>query len=106
MSVKSLRRHEGHLMIDHRACEGIPDQLAVASGLPPGAGKGLFESACYTCSHCQRIQILNPDRSRERAYCRGCDHLICDRCGLERARTGQCKTYAQKIDELLILSGV
>ena len=44
------------------------------------SGGGLFEAATTTCSHCQRIVVLNPDRTRERGYCRKCVHYICDEC--------------------------
>ncbi len=101
MPIKSLRNHEGELVIDHRSGAPVPDELIVASGLPAGAGRGLFECPTYTCRHCQRIVIINPKRNRERAYCRGCDHLICDECGAERARTMTCRTFEQVIDEVI-----
>jgi hypothetical protein len=105
MSIKSLRSHEGYLMLDHTNNQGIPDELVVASGLPLGAGKGLFEAPTFTCHHCQTIVIINPNRTRERAYCRGCDHLLCDACGAERARTGKCRPFNQVIDEYLTSIG-
>jgi hypothetical protein len=99
--MKSLRNHEGYFLLDHRATSAVPDELVIAAGLPAGAGRGLFEAPTYTCRHCQAVVVMNPNRSRERAYCRGCDHLICDGCGAERARTGECKTFNQKVDEYL-----
>jgi hypothetical protein len=101
MSTKSLREHEGYLMMDHRQSAPVPDSIVIANGLPAGAGRGLFESATYTCSHCQTVVILNPDRKRERSYCRGCNHLICDPCAAIRAQTLTCKTFEQVIDEAL-----
>lgn len=56
-----FKRPEGYLLIDNRC-----------------SGEGMLESATVTCSHCQRIVVLNPDRSRQRGYCRKCDHYICD----------------------------
>jgi hypothetical protein len=97
----SLRSHEGYFMLDHTQTENVPDSLVISVGLPAGAGKGLFEAPTYTCSHCQAIVVLNPKRNRERAYCRGCDHNICDGCGAIRAQTGKCKTFKQVIDEIL-----
>jgi hypothetical protein len=47
----SKRAHEGYLMRDHRA-----------------GGGALFEAPVITCSHCQRGVIVNPGRTRERAY--------------------------------------
>lgn len=97
----SQRQKEGYLMIDHRSTEGVSDALMRSVGLPPGAGKGLFEIPTYTCSHCETIVAINPDRRRDRAYCTGCDHLICDNCGAIRARTLKCKTMKQVVDEIL-----
>ena len=66
-----MARHEGYLSIDHRA-----------------VSKGHFESATSTCSHCQRVVILNPDRTRPRHYCPQCDNYLCDECELQRTSTG------------------
>jgi hypothetical protein len=95
------RSQEGYFMLDHSQVEGFSDAFAVSHGLPPGAGKGLFEAPTYTCSHCQSVVVMNPKRNRERAYCSGCDHYICDGCGAIRAQTRQCKTMKQVIDEIL-----
>lgn len=98
----SLRDQEGYLLIDHRnASANAPDELMIANGLPPGSGRGLFESATFTCKHCQVIVVLNPDRSKPRNHCRGCDHLICDGCAAIKARTGLCRTFDQVVDEYL-----
>jgi hypothetical protein len=97
----SKRSHEGYFMLDHSQTSSVPDELVIAAGLPAGAGKGLFEAATYTCSHCQAVVVINPKRNRERAYCRGCDHYICDGCGAIRAQTGVCKTFRQVVDEIL-----
>jgi hypothetical protein len=97
--VSSIRRHEGYLMVDHRSTDGVADADVVKAGLPPGAGRGLFECATYTCSHCQRVVIVEPRRTRERAYCRKCDHIICDGCGVVAAQTKECKTFKAILDE-------
>ena len=69
--MRTKRNHEGELVNDNRA-----------------NGGGLAENATYTCSHCQRIVVINPLRTRERGYCRTCDHYVCDLC------TGQpCLTF-------------
>ena len=99
--MTSLRSHEGYFLLDHRATDPVPDALIAAVGLPPGSGRGLFEAPTYTCSHCQFVVVLNPKRNRERAYCRGCDHMICDGCGVERAAGAKCRTMKQVIDEIL-----
>lgn len=103
--MKSLRSHEGWLLIDHRNSPGVSDELLDQSlggraGMPPGAGMGVTETATYTCSHCQTVVVINPLRTRERAYCRKCDHKICDRCGaIAAANGGACKTFKQIIEE-------
>jgi hypothetical protein len=97
--MASLRRHEGYFMLDHRNAPSLTDAATVAAGLPVGAGRGLFEAPTYTCSHCQVVVFLNPNRTRERAYCKRCDHLICDECGAKRAMGAECKTMKQILDE-------
>lgn len=88
-------------MLDHRAGAPVPDEIIRSCGLPTGAGHKLFEAATYTCSHCQYVTVIEPKRTRERAYCRKCDHYICDRCGLILSQTGVCRTFNQVIAEAL-----
>ena len=89
-------------MIDNRASYApVPDEIMVKDGLPIGSGQGLFETPTYTCSHCQYVVVMNPQRTREREYCRGCDSYICDGCGLLKKQGTPCKTFAQIIDEHL-----
>lgn len=78
-------RKEGWLMIDNRC-----------------AGLGIFESATYTCSHCDRIIMKHADRTRERGFCRKCDSYICDKCEAVRVATGgECKTFKQIGEEIM-----
>lgn len=98
--MKSLRSHEGYLLLDHSDSPGVSDEALSQHELPRGAGRTFFEAPTYTCSHCQRIVIVNPDRVRDRAYCRKCDHRICDECGGVAAATGECRTFRQVIDEV------
>jgi hypothetical protein len=99
--MSSKRAKEGYLMIDHRASYmPVPDEVMLKDGLPAGSGKGLFEAPTYTCSHCQYVVVINPKRTRERAYCRGCDSYICDGCGVLKKNGAPCKTYMQFIDEV------
>lgn len=99
--MSSLRRHEGYVMVDHRQTQGLPDEMVVNAGLPVGAGRGLFESATYTCSHCKTVVVLNPLRNRDRAYCKGCDHYICDPCGKIRAdNAGECRSFDKFCDQV------
>ncbi len=88
MSIKSLTRHEGHLLIDHSASPGIPADIAIKIGLNPkevGEGKKM-EAATISCRHCGGHVIKNPKRTRPRSYCRLCDHYICDGCAFEAAQ--------------------
>jgi hypothetical protein len=72
----------GHLEIDQRA-----------------AGGRIFEADTYTCTHCNRVVVMNPERKRERYKCRGCNHHICDDCAAQRASGGPCRTMQQRYDE-------
>lgn len=100
--ANSKRSKEGYLMLDHRASYApVPDEMLRASNLPTAAGKGLFETATYTCSHCQYVVVMNPQRTRERAYCRTCDSYICDGCGEAKKNGKACRTFAQIVDEAM-----
>jgi hypothetical protein len=99
----SKRELEGYLEIDHRDSPGLTEAQALAARVPYLAFKAgsKFQSATITCSHCQRIVVLNPLRIRDRHYCGKCDKYICDWCEMERMQTGVCKPYSQKIAEHL-----
>ncbi len=77
--VHSKRSHEGYLLNDQRH-----------------SGGGLLESATITCSHCHRVVVLNPQRTRERGYCAKCDHYLCDGC----TAGGECLPLNKVLDEL------
>lgn len=97
--MKSHRSHEGYLMIDHRASPGLPDDIARKTGLDPAQtreGK-LFETPTLTCSHCKCSVVKNPLRQRERAYCRKCDHYICDYCAMAADKPDYSHTPFDKI---------
>ena len=99
----SKRELEGYLLIDHRNSMGFTEAEARKvglDGLPVGPHQRL-ETATINCSHCQRMVILNPDRSRSRGYCPKCDHYLCDQCEAERVRTGICRPWKQVMDEAL-----
>lgn len=91
---------EGYLILDHRDSPGLSDEATHRAGLPPGAGRGVFEAPTYTCSHCCRVVVLNPNRRRDRAYCSRCDRYICDVCGAEMSRSGICKPFKQLVEEI------
>lgn len=79
----SKRSLEGYYLNDNSVSGGAKVELPVA-----------------TCSHCQRGVLINPGRTRERAYCPKCDHYLCDECEAVRVTTGVCKTFNQIIDEI------
>ena len=58
---------------------GKPGYLLVDDRMATGR---VLESDTYTCSHCHSVVVLNAARTRERAWCRSCDHVVCDGCGL------------------------
>lgn len=95
----SVQSQEGWLLLDHRNADPVPDQVVVAAGLPPGCGSGIAEFATFTCRHCCRVVVKHPMRKRERYFCHGCNHLLCDGCGGARAAGAACKTIDQIIDE-------
>jgi len=89
--------------------------LIITDGLPRGLGylsidnrnveapvkNRLFEADTYTCTHCEVVVIMNPERKRPRYKCRGCNHHICDNCAAIREAGTPCKTYRQVITEAL-----
>lgn len=102
--MTSLKRHEGWLLIDHRASPGIPADVARKIGFDPetvGEGK-LLETATLSCKHCGGAWLKNPHRIRARAYCKPCDHYICDDCDRLRAHPDyvhRCKE--EKLDAVM-----
>ena len=92
----SKRRQEGYLLIDNSASPGITPEVArsfVGKPWVPTPGEGeVYESATITCSQCQRVVILNPNRTRPRHYCQKCDHYVCDSAGCVVECTPMLKT--------------
>jgi hypothetical protein len=73
---------EGFLFVDHRASPGLPADIARKMGYDPEVcreGK-IYEAATYTCPHCGRVVIKNPERVRMRERCNSCDTYVCDWC--------------------------
>ena len=91
---------EGYLLMDHRDSPGLPDEMVVRAGMPVGCGQGRQEMPTFTCTHCCRVVIMNPNRRRDRAYCSKCDRYICDVCGAAMAASGVCKPFSQIVDEV------
>lgn len=100
--MKSKRSLEGYLIVDNRHAPGFSDEEAARLG-KPGAigGRGVVEAAVLTCSHCHRQMIVQPLRTRERPYCRRCDHYICDDCALvAKLNGGACRPMTHHLDQL------
>lgn len=101
--MRSLRSLEGYALIDNRNSPGVPDEIVVAQGLPPGAGIGKFETATFTCSHCEQVvaRLTRPEtapRLREAGFCRKCNHYICQNCEAQKlADGGVCYPYKARI---------
>lgn len=99
--MRTLRSRENYVLIDHRDSPGVPEAMEVAIGLKPGSTRGKFECAVATCGHCQTQIMLRPDRSRERGYCRRCDHYICDGCNAVMAETLECNSIERQFEAAL-----
>ncbi len=101
MTIQSLKQ-QGYLMIDHRASPGLPEDIAIKTGLDPkscGEGK-LFEADTLTCRHCKTVAVKNPLRIRERASCSKCGHhYICDFCATDMLRADYSHTPFEALVE-------
>jgi len=97
---RSKRNDQNYLQVTVGA--PIPGELLVAVGLAPELGRsGTHELATYTCSHCQKQLIVNPWRTRERAWCKSCDHYVCDECKADQVlRGGACVPMRYLVDEV------
>ena len=104
--MPSLFRHDGELMIDHRASPGLTPAQAQAVGLPSqGLGEGqVYEARVLACNHCGGLQLMRHDRTRERGYCRLCDHYVCDLCEAIRKEPGYTHYTIGQLTEM-VLSG-
>lgn len=91
---------EGYLLVDHRDSPGLTEEAVHRAGMPVGSGRGVFETATFTCTHCTTVVVMNPLRTRDRAYCSKCDRYICDGCGAAMAASGVCRPFAQVVEEV------
>jgi hypothetical protein len=102
--MRSKRDQTGEILIDHTFSPGITEDWANEVGLPdfvPVVGPGKrFETGVKACGHCGADVILNPQRTREREWCMGCDRYICDACGYQKKLGRSCKTLQQTLEEL------
>ena len=86
-------RHEGYLLIDHRASPGIPGSSFLREG-------SLFEAATLSCNHCRASVMMNPERTRARFTCPKCDEYCCDACAAGYQANFVCKPFAQVVEEV------
>lgn len=101
--MKTKRSNEGVILIDHRNSPGLSEEFMRANKLDgPAVPAGhTLESALVECHSCQRDIVLNPLRTRERAWCRKHDAYLCDECNARRAASGgECIPAKQKIEAL------
>lgn len=96
----SKRSREAYILIDHRNSPGISQEFMRANNLDgPAVGAGItFESAMSVCHCCQRDIILNPNRTRERAWCMKHDAYLCDECDSARKSGVECVPFQQKLE--------
>jgi hypothetical protein len=80
--MPSLEKDNGWLMVDNRC-----------------AGEGIKEFHTMSCSHCGGHVVLNPQRIRARAYCRSCNHYICDTCAATAAQPSYQHTSFQELTD-------
>src|SRR5712664_2984744 len=89
-------------MVDHRASPGLSEKDALALGYHPTQVKEgqVFEAKTNHCNHCGTVVMINPLRTRDRAYCQLCNKYICDNCGItQRLPDYVHKTYNQQLEE-------
>lgn len=102
LPISPKHLHEGYLMVDHRASPGLSPKQATALGYHPSQVREgqLFETKTNHCSHCGTVVIMNPQRTRERAFCQYCSKYICDNCGVNMKLPDYVhKTYTQINEE-------
>lgn len=103
----SRRAVEGYVQIDHRHSPGVTKAEIAAAGLDPSKFPDLREGVNYeaptvSCTHCQRVIVLNPLRTRPRHNCPYCDHYVCDNAACVQMAEGLIphRPLRQVMDEL------
>ncbi len=100
----SKRSHEGYLFIDHRASPGLPAPMCEAMGIPGNSLRegSVYEAPTLGCEHCGGCVVMNPARTRERAWCAACDRYICDWCAAAQREPDYVHRTVRQIHELLL----
>ena len=100
--IFSKKSFQGYLCIDHSESPGFNAEVAKAghrTSLVRQLGKGQkFQAATNTCSHCSKVVVQNPDRTRPRGHCHKCDMFLCDPCHADYYLTSQCRCWALRLD--------
>lgn len=101
--MPSLRRHDGELTIDHRASCGLTAEEARAFGMPgvPLGEGGSVSLATVSCNHCGGVWLVNHYRTRERHYCKKCDHYLCDLCAAVSAQPNYVHRTIAELTEMI-----
>lgn len=94
------RKELGYMLIDHQHADPLPEAMCRSMGIPIWARNRKFEASTFTCTHCGGVVVMNPERTRERAKCVQCNHLICDKCGTAYAQTLECNSLQKQFDRL------
>ena len=97
--MRTQRSREGYLLIDHRNSPGVDRDSSIPGSPIVGAGK-MAELPTLTCLHCQKVQIMNPARTRARPFCAKCNGYICDACSAIQASSTEHMPFAKKADIL------
>ena len=102
--MRLLRDSESYLEINHRESPGFTCDEAVGIGLrriAKDVGKGqVARVPVAQCVHCQRMVILNPNRTRDREICPRYHKYVCDWCKEARCRKGNCISFNDWIEQL------
>lgn len=101
--MKSKRSLEGYLLIENRHGPVLTEEQIFRDtgrrGVVGAGVRGTFEAPTLTCSHCNTQIVVNPGRTRDREYCRKCDHYVCDECSLQLKLSGECRPLRPMMDE-------
>lgn len=99
-----MDRPKGHLIVDHRASPGIPEDLARRWGYDPktvAEGK-VYEADTMNCAHCNAPKRLTPGRPEELEFCILCNgDYICDPCAAEKLKPDYKHLPFRKIVDLV-----
>jgi len=99
----SLKRGDGEVEINHQFSPGLTPAEMRAFGMPevPGGEGSSARLATVSCNHCGGVWLVNHYRTRERHYCRRCDHYLCDLCAAASAAPGYVHRTIGELSEMI-----